>query len=445
MFGASSLEAKLAELDREEDQWQEERSKMLAQIEAYRKVVNEWPAIKDALLAQIRSLQPEVAKLPESPQTLPEPEAEKETSEPSPKASAEAGDKKPAKTRGKAKKKRGGHRPAPAAVPVSSEVDQESTLSYQLKHTLTQHLDCVRCVALHSKLALLASGSDDGTIRLTNLDPPKKARVRKVPVQYMSLRGHSGPVLALASRQNQLFSGDVHGHFCVWEFGEVRTSLYETHGRVNHHLLFEGDEHRDAIWSIAAHEKAPFCVTASADGTVRTYDCQSYECAKVEVPDPPTVTRFTADGSQFAVGFTNGKVRVYSTETKTETAVIDCGSYVIGLCPAPVLSQIFVALEDKSIKLFDFTANEKKADFIGHSKATTDLSVLHGGAYLATTSSDGDIRIWKMGSFDIAYAEPHHRERFGEAGLCIAATQVPNEHMYFVSGGADGCVRWFAA
>lgn len=442
MFCASSVEAKLAELDREEDQWNEERAKMTMQIEVYRKIVDEWPLIKEALFGQLRTLEGEVAKLPESEQQHQETEVDKDQPAGGPaKPATEVPERKPAKTRGKLKKKRG----ARAAEAVSRDVDQENVFGFQLKHTLIQHLDCVRCVALHQTLPYLASGSDDGTIRLTNLDPPKKGRTRKAPVQFMSLRGHSGPVLTLAARNNQLFSGDVDGHFCVWEFGEMRTGLFDAHGRANHHLLFEGDDHDDALWSIAAHEKAPYCVTASADGTVRTYDCQTFHSDKVDVPDAPTVVSFTSDGANFAVGFTNGKVRVYSTETKTERAVIDAGAYVLAICPAPVSSQLLFALDDKNIKLYDFVANEQKAEFVAHSKATTDLVVLSGGAYLATTSSDGDIRVWKMGSFEIAYAEAHHRERFGEAGLCMAATQPPNTHMYFVSGGADGAVRVFSA
>ncbi|CAO3662180.1 unnamed protein product [Umbelopsis ramanniana] len=60
-------------------------------------------------------------------------------------------------------------------MPSETEPEVENTDSdsrpkmWRAKHNLRGHLDCVRSVSFHAKDLLIASGSDDGTIKIWDL------------------------------------------------------------------------------------------------------------------------------------------------------------------------------------------------------------------------------------------------------------------------------------
>lgn len=449
-----SLAAKLAEIEREEQEWEKERAEIIAEISRLQGICDEWPEIRNALSQQLHDLEQEMWKEPpecgitsSASFEFSEPPSEIPAPIPAPEPRTE---KTTHKTRGK--KKRGGKSAAPERAPEPSPAPASTTdeipLDYSLKATtLVHHIDAVRSLAFHTTLPYLATGSDDGTIRITNLEPPKRPKARKAPTptQFTSMRGHSGPVLTMAASHNRLYSGDVNGKLCIWNFVETKSTLFDTRGRCNHDIIFEGDMHRDAIWSIAVHENADFLVTASADGTSLAFDRQSFNTTKLALDDTPILAAFNSDGSEFVIACTSGKLRIFTSSDKAERAVIECGSYVFSMAPGSSPSHLFVATEDKTVKLYDLSTGDIVDEFVAHASPTTGLAVLNGGDFLATTSADASVRIWRTKGFSNVYAETLHREKYGESGLCLAATPLTSTHKYFASGGADGSVRFFGA
>lgn len=319
---------------------------------------------------------------------------------------------------------------------------QENTDStnYNIKWLLTQHLDCVRCVAFHPTLPYIATGSDDGCIRISNLDPPKKTKSRN-PLQILVLRGHSGAVLSLAVYHNYLISSDVNGQICVWNFSETKSTLKEAHGRIDHHILYLKNDHTDSVWSIATHENTTYFVSTSADKTIRIHDYEKRESTSISIPDGPTVASFNSDGSIFVVGCSNGHIHIF--ENKEETGTFDLQSCIISICHSVDKNEMFIACEDRNIKVFDITNKKVTKQFIAHESYTSSMALSQDGLFLITTGPDKTIRIWNVPSLDIVSADLHHKDKYGEAGLCMAATLPSNSFDFFASGGADGVVKIF--
>lgn len=325
---------------------------------------------------------------------------------------------------------------------IISENSETIQFPYSLKWSLSQHLDCIRCAAFHSTLPYIATGSDDGTIRLTNLDPPKRPKAKKSsPVQLLSLRGHYGAVLSLAAHQNLLISGDVTGQICVWDFIETKSTLSDSHGRVDHHINYMNNDHNDAVWSIAAHSDVPYFISASADKTIRIHDFQTHTSEPISIEDCPSSVIFNSDGSMFIVGCTNGKIHIFSD--KKEIEMMDINSRVISLCSGSSKDQIFVSCEDRNIHLVDLNSKEIIKSFIAHEGFTSAMILLPENDFLITTSSDKTIRVWKADTFDVVLADNYHREKYGEAGLSLASTPSTNSYKFFASGGADGMIKIF--
>lgn len=470
----SRLREQINEMERQENEWESEKSNFQSKILSLKEEESQWLQSKGTLLARLRILREAVAsppskreeiisKLSNQPSIMPiiqrarleEPNNEMRSPVQGLKISVNQiynannnspQNLSPSKSRkisGKEPKKRKSVGPKNASPKSDSQKNSDfsGNFEYNIKWSLSQHLDCVRCVAFHSTLPYIATGSDDGSIRITNLEPPKKPKSRN-PQQLMSLRGHSGAILSLASYRNNLISGDVNGQVCVWDFSETKSIMNESHGRVDHHLQYVIEDHKDAVWSIATHENSPYFITVSSDKTIRINGYQPNESMSITIDDGPTVASFNIDGSMFIVGCTNGHIHIF--ENKKEIGVFDLQSLIISICPSPNKYHMFIACEDKNIKIFDIQKKEVIKQVVAHELYTSSIALTSDGGFLVTTSPDKTIRIWKLPNLDVVSADSHHREKYGEAGLCVAATPPTNSHEYFASGGADGVVKVFA-
>jgi hypothetical protein len=122
---------------------------------------------------------------------------------------------------------------------------------------------CVRAVAFEPLLLYTATAFDDGTMPLTHFDPLSCVKAGKWPLMFRSMRGHSCSVLAMAARQDCPITADFSGLLCFWDFGEAQCGVFDSHGRASHHVISESRPSSDAIWSLAAHDRAPSVFTTA--------------------------------------------------------------------------------------------------------------------------------------------------------------------------------------
>lgn len=445
----SNISSKISSLKQEEEQWNGLKNDLLSRLNILRSASNASPSKRQEILSQLSSQPNILSALNSSQDEFKTPNRNKtrfndvDEAETGPNTTNRSSPLLVSPIMfGKKIKKEIKRRKSSNSPKLSSprSPEQNSGFEYSIKWSLSQHLDCVRCVAFHPSLPYIATGSDDGSIRVTNLDPPKKTKT-KTTAPLMSLRGHSGAVLSLAAYHDFLISGDVNGQVCVWNFSETKSLMNESYGRVDHHLNYFTDDHKDAVWSIATHENSPYFVTVSSDKTIRIHDIQSQNSSPISISDGPTVASFNSDASIFVVGCSNGQIKIF--QNKKESGSFDLQSYIISICHSTTPNEMFFATEDKNIKLFDIVNGTVIKQFMPHEHITSAMSLSSDGKYLVTTSPDKTIRIWNSSSLELVSVDSHHREKYGEAGLCVAATIHSNSYDFFASGGADGVVRVF--
>lgn len=446
-----TISSKILTLQKEEEQWLNLKDALLSRLHILRLAADAEPSKRQEILSQLSS-QPDIQlTISDSNQNTPRTPSQNSKIKFNDKEETELGSnpnnrsspllvspKMLGKKIGKELKRRKSSNPPKVGSPKPQK--QNDGFEYIIKWSLSQHLDCVRCVAFHPTLPYIATGSDDGSIRITNLDPQKKTKTRSM-VPITSLRGHSGAILSMASYHNNLISGDVNGQVCVWNFSEIKSLLNESYGCVDHHIKYFTNDHKDAVWSIATHEDSPYFVTSSSDGTIRIHDIEKQQSTPISISDGPTVASFNLDGSMFVVGCLNGHVKVF--QNKQESGDFNVQSYVISICPSTSKNEMYIATEDKNIKLLNITNGTITKQFIPHELYTSGMSLNSDGRYLITTSPDKTIRVWDSDSLKLLSVDSHHREKYGEAGLCVATTHPTNSHDFFASGGADGVVKVF--
>ena len=113
-----------------------------------------------------------------------------------------------------------------------------------MHHALAGHSKATRTLAFSDDGSLLASGSDDNTIKLWSVDSER---------ELLTLRGHSQAVSALAfsPRSDRLASVSLDGKVILWEFART--------GREGLHLQFRED-------MLSAGNDSLLALSVSSDG-----------------------------------------------------------------------------------------------------------------------------------------------------------------------------------
>jgi len=490
MFDKESLQNRLKELDRIEEGWKEEQKKMESQIEQLLKEKEDFFKIKPELLKTLRLLEAELAcaqadksasnntkqESPVIPEHVSETidtsipkdfKEESPTSAPSeknpvimlkseekpvlPEDNEEPESKDALAPKGRSKTGKKGRatksKQESIVLPPPEDIDMNIPFDYSLKWTLNAHLDSVRAICFHPTLQLLATASDDGTIRLFNLDPPKPAGKKVVknrqPQNYLSLRGHSSPIISLAAKDNFLFSGSVDGTINIWDFSNPKSiQLYDVFGQVNHHIVQTISVCKDSVFSIVSHENSPYVVALSSDGYAWMIKVSDFSVESIKIDEHPSAVSFSIDGLMFAIGCMNGTVFIQKgSETINR---IDTPSHIYSITSISDSLQYAIACEDAMIRIINIANESIVKEIRVHESPVSGIISFLGSNFLITTSHDKSIRAWRNVTYDSVYSESLHKDKYGEAGLCLASTTKNNQGCFFASGGADGTVKVFS-
>jgi WD40 repeat protein len=243
----------------------------------------------------------------------------------------------------------------------------------------------------------------------------------------------------MAARASHLISGDLSGVLCFWDFGPPGTSLFETTGRCNHHLISESRPHADAVWSIAAHEQVPFVVTASADGSIGFHSCEDFDSEVRPLVGGPACVCFFDAGQGFAVGCGSGLVVQFATESREETARF---KLPVGVAAMAGLGPRFAAgLEDGSVRICVGGAVERSV--AASERPIAAVAGFAGDGLFVATGGDGEVRVFSLATGEPVHTEQQSKEKAGEGGLAIAVTPLAHQAQMFAVAGADGVVKVF--
>ena len=101
--------------------------------------------------------------------------------------------------------------------------------------------------------------------------------------------------------------------------------------------------------------------------------------------------------------------------------------------------------EDKHVKFFDVKSNKIISDFVAHTDSVNDLCKGFNEYQLLTCSQDGSVRSWDLrgGKNKLIFDIPAHRKKYDEGCFALKTLQYRGEN-YFVTCGADGCIKIFS-
>ncbi|MEH2441116.1 nSTAND1 domain-containing NTPase [Nostoc sp.] len=289
------------------------------------------------------------------------------------------------------------------------------------RNRLQGHDGFVRSVSFSADGKTLASGSDDNTIKLWNLETGKEIR---------TLKGHNSSVSSVSFSPDgkTLASGSYDKTIKLWnlETGkEIRT--LKGHNSFVFSVSFSADgktlasgsydktiklwnlETGKEIRTLKGHDSYVFSVSFSADGktlasgsydkTIKLWNLETgKEIRTLKGHDGIVYSvSFSADGKTLASGSVDKTIKLWNLETGKEIRTLrGHDGFVYSVSFSADGKTLASGSEDKTSKLWNLETGKEIRTLKGHDIPVLSVSFSADGKTLASGSEDKTIKLWNL-------------------------------------------------
>ncbi|MBI1746580.1 MAG: choice-of-anchor D domain-containing protein [Acidobacteria bacterium] len=263
---------------------------------------------------------------------------------------------------------------------------------------------------------------------------PVLLRLRRVVEGWEETRvftGHRSAVrtVAWSPDGSQLASGANDGEIRVWaaESGELVQALAA---------------HTEEVTSVAWSGDGQRLATASMDRTVKIWDTKSWQVVG-ELRGHTNGVRSVAwspDGSQLATGSQDLTIKLWSAASyEAMTTLRDHTQGVQTIAWSPDGSVLASGSQDRTIKLWDATSYQlvitlPQVAEEGHTASVESVAWSPDGSQLATSGFEGTIKLWDGASYDL-------QATLDQRPASVFAVSWSGDGSWLASGSWDGLVR----
>ncbi len=294
-----------------------------------------------------------------------------------------------------------GRRLAVSRPPGRTEVWE---LIIEMPGVLSGHLDRINALAVSRQGELLASGSDDHTARVWDLESGRLLE---------TLRGHRKPVngVAFSPQYRRLATaGDDHTAR-IWDLES---------GRLEQTLT----GHANTVTGVAWSPEGTSIATASTDGTARLWDAGAGELqSTLRHPGEEVRTvAFSPDGRLLAtaggIAEEQGRARIWDPGSGVEIArIADHSDLINALAFSPDGELLATGSDDKMARIWELPAARLRQTLSGHVGLVTGVAFAPDGRRLATCDVTGTVILWDVESGDKVFTLPGPSPIYGLAFL----------------------------
>ncbi len=273
---------------------------------------------------------------------------------------------------------------------LSSVAAAQSIPEYE--HRLTNHEGEATSVAFSPDGRLLATGSQDGAVRLW--DVATGAEIRR-------LSGHTAEVNAVA------FSPD--GSLVASASGDRTLRLWDTaSGAVRATLR----GHTGGVLALAFNDDGTLLASGSVDKDIRLWGVPSGEPLMTLSGHRWLVVAlaFSPDGSLLASGSWDNSVRLWRVADGTEIRVLrGHRNFVRAVTFSPDGATLASGSWDTTVRLWDVASGQERVTLSGHDGPVFSLAYSPDGLYLASASGDQTACVWDVREQREAFRLEGHR------------------------------------
>ena len=289
---------------------------------------------------------------------------------------------------------------------------------------LQGHTDAIQSVAISPDNKMIASASDDGTVKIWQLESDNLVPIREIrdqggwvrAVVFLSnlqiatagqdknikiidvtsgkivktLSGHTNLVnnLAIAPERDLLASGSYDSTINLWQISTGK-------------LLRSLTGHTDKIWSVAISPDAKLVVSGSRDTTIRIWDMQTGTTLTTLLGHRGGVNcvLITPDGKQVISGGNDKVIRVWDIASGKQLFILSGHEDEIGAIAITNDGKyLFSGSKDvpDSIRLWNLQTKSLLWNLVGHNDMVSSLVVTSDQLKLISSSQDKNIAIWEI-------------------------------------------------
>ena len=250
---------------------------------------------------------------------------------------------------------------------------------------LKGHTELVNSVAYSPDGKILASGSNDWTIRIWDVDKRKHIK---------TLEGHTGKVNSVAYSQDgeTIVSGSDDG-IRVWNVENWNDKILyrsENAGIVN--MMYSPDE--KTLTSLSKNGKIESWDLTSGEKQWTILGYKKSRKLKSLLQNVIKLSSYSLDGKTFA-NWSGVEMRLYNVvKGNLELLFKKSEISVYSLAFSPNGSTIVTGSDDGTISIWNTKNGEHKRTLPGHSGMVTSVAYSPDGNIFASASLDGTIRLW---------------------------------------------------
>ena len=248
----------------------------------------------------------------------------------------------------------------------------------ELRSTLSGHENYVWGLAFNPKGGVLASASDDGTVKLWSYTD------NHLPI---TLQGHTDGVRAVAfnpKNNNVLASSSSDGTIKLWNIANGK-NLATLQGHTNN------------VWAIAFSPDGKLIASGSLDTTIRLWDVKKAQLLKTfrGHEDSIWAVAFSPNGQTIASGSVDNTVKLWDINSGQVISTLQGHTDVVNNVEFNPGGNILAsASSDATIKLWNVSSGQLITTLNGHSHWVYDVDFSPNGRLLASASGDGTVRLW---------------------------------------------------
>ncbi|BAZ27413.1 hypothetical protein NIES4073_83320 [Kalymmatonema gypsitolerans NIES-4073] len=263
-------------------------------------------------------------------------------------------------------------------------VQPTSSKTWRCVQTLCGHTAAVNAIAISPDNQTLASGSNDRTTRLWNLNTGK---------WLYTLAGQEEAVLSVAISPDSriLASGGVARKISSWHLDTKkfnRTFFY-----------LNPYSHTGFVYSIAFSPDGTILASGSGDKTIRLWGRYTGEVKRTlnGHSDAVLSVAFSPNGKILASGSADKTVRLWDLKNWGQPHILNGHLNAVNtVVISPDSQTVITGSTDTTIKLWNLHTGELLDTLTGHSAAIVSLAINPDKQTLASSSRDGIINIWDL-------------------------------------------------
>lgn len=272
--------------------------------------------------------------------------------------------------------------PAPEVKPAKKAARPKQAESLAvLERKLMGHKNWVRSVAVSPDGTWAASGSDDRTVMIWDL---------QTDVCRAILEGHTAYVYSIVITQdgNRILSASADKSVRVWDArsGQKMAKL---------------DGHTSEVRSVIALSDNARALSGGFDRTLRLWDLVTGKCLKIIEygPDDSGVvisTTVNPAGTRVLSGHSDGQIRLWNLETSQCLATLKGHSNMVNSVQITPDERFAISgSDDGTVKIWDLESEICVGTLEGHQRGVDSVAISPTGNLIASTGFlDGTIRIW---------------------------------------------------